>query len=85
MFIFKLKPLLRKVPKLSHRLICVHNDKCGMIFVFIVCIFAEGMIFFVVISSDEGSKYLKFENFITFFYLFYYLLVEVLHAKNRNY
>jgi hypothetical protein len=56
-----------------------------MIFVFIVYIFAEGMIFFVVISSDEGSKYLKFENFITFFYLFYYLLVEVLHAKYRNY
>jgi hypothetical protein len=58
MFIFKLKPLLRKVPKLSHRLMCVHNDKFGMIFVFIVCIFAEGDYFFVVINSDKGSKYL---------------------------
>ena len=72
MFIFNLKPLLRKVRKLSHGLMCVHNDKCGMIFVFIVCIFVEGMIFFVVINSDKGSKYLKFKNF---YYIFLLILL----------
>ena len=74
---------MRTVRELSHRLMCVHNDKCGMIFVFIVCIFAEGMIFFVVINSDKGYKYLKFKNFYDIFLL--YLLVEVLHAKYQNY
>jgi hypothetical protein len=41
-----------------------------MIFVFIVCIFAEGMIVFVVINSDKGYKYLKFKNFYDIFLLF---------------
>ena len=43
-----------------------------MIFVFIVCIFAEGDYFFVVINSDKGSKYLKFEKF---YYLFLLILL----------